>query len=224
MHTTSWKFGLGALAWLAVSCGAIRAQDVQVTSMAVGTTVQSSSLQHRFVAIHDPSCALDFVGTPTLPVVSTKGIKDSLLTYVAKITSLGIVRECDVTVQASRDVQAVEVDFAAVDVFGRFTGLYRASAVADVKVTRPLEIKRVWVCDFNDFVNQYATVAYISLVRTTDGVWQLSDSGTKAVLAECAKLCPNIGDSLVCEKGVLTTKDKAQTLVAVATGATQWPL
>lgn len=119
---------------------------------------KDSTLTREWITMHDPSMPVDLVGTVG---VTTKYVRDRLHGEYQY--------EAAFSIDATTPVSAIEVRFLTFDVWGQHVRNLVFDEISDIQVgTR--DFKGQWrLYSENDCSRHYASIAYISRVRTRDG-------------------------------------------------------
>ena len=127
---------------------------------------EKSSLDREWVTVHDPSIPADLVGTTGVDTAYESGRSRADF----KCTST-------FSVEAREALSAVEIRFLTFDVWGQHKRTLVVTEIADLAAgTHAFEAK--WrLFSENEASEYYASIAYISRVRTSDGRVVEADAG-----------------------------------------------
>jgi hypothetical protein len=144
-------------------------KDVTVTR-AAGGSIQTklsanivvnkeSTLTREWLALHDASMPAELVGTPGVTTV-----------YVPDRVRGEYQYQAAAPVQAKEDLSAVEIRFLVFDVWGQHVRTLLAEEVADIPAGSTKDLSPEWrLFSENECSKHYASIGYISRVRTKDG-------------------------------------------------------
>jgi len=147
-----------------------------LTQLPQTTTIwnDGSSLQRQFIAIHDSRLPVDIVGTPG-PTMELSGEDEYRYT-----TSMQII--------PNTQVDAVEVRFVLFDVWGDPMVTLATSRVCDFTGGQ-YRIEGAWPATEHDCRRLYASICYVSRIRTHDG--RIITAAPQPVIAEGQRFDPN---------------------------------
>ncbi len=160
-------------------------QEVVVTR-ATGGSIQTrlsaniilnkqSSITREWLALHDPNMPADLIGTPGVSTTYTSGRVSGEYYYEAKPS-----------VQAKEDLAAIEIRFLVFNVWGQHVRTLLSDEVADVAAGVTKELSPQWrVLSENEVSRHYASIGYISRIRTKDG--RVVDADPTAIVREAQK-------------------------------------
>jgi hypothetical protein len=136
---------------------------------------KQSTVTREWIALHDPSVPADLVGTPGVTTVYKDRGRSGEYQY-----------EANVSVQAKAGLAAVEVRFLVFDVWGQHVRSLVSDEVADIPAGTTKDVSPEWrVLSENEVSRHYASIAYISRVRTQDG--RVFEADTASVVREAQK-------------------------------------
>lgn len=136
---------------------------------------KESSIMREWLALHDPSMAADLVGTPGVTTVYVSGRVSGDYQYQAKVS-----------VQAKEDLAAVEIRFLVFDVWGQHVRTLVSNEIMDIASGTTKELSPEWrVLSENEVSRHYASIGYISRLRTKDG--RVIDADPTPVVREAQK-------------------------------------
>lgn len=118
-----------------------------------------SSLQRIWIVVRDPAIPAEFVGAPRIKTIyNSKGGYSGSYEYAG-----------DFSIKPSADIAALQVKFLVFDVWGQHQRSLVTSEIEDIPAGRVKEYKPRWgLHSENDASAHYASIAYISRVRTAD--------------------------------------------------------
>jgi hypothetical protein len=163
----SWVVALLATVFLGVPT-AVSEEQPRVTR-ADGGSIQTvlspnivvskgSSLRREWIATHDPACPAELVGTPGVTTVYVPDKYRGEYVYRAKWT-----------IAATEPLAAIEVRFVCFDVWGEFVKTLRSVEITDVPTGRHTFDGEWSLYSENEVGAHYASIAYVSRVRTRAG-------------------------------------------------------
>jgi hypothetical protein len=117
----------------------------------------------------------DLIGTPGVSTTYTSGRVSGEYYYEAKPS-----------VQAKEDLAAIEIRFLVFNVWGQHVRTLLSDEVADVAAGVTKELSPQWrVLSENEVSRHYASIGYISRIRTKDG--RVVDADPTAIVREAQK-------------------------------------
>ncbi len=118
-------------------------------------TNEESSLTREWVTVHDGSMPADISGTVGVETINF-GRDNS---YRAEY---GVI--------AKEALSAIEVIFLTFDIWGDYSGAFSATDIVDIEAKTIKKFNDVsWGISWKQMTEHYASIAYISKVRTRDG-------------------------------------------------------
>ena len=148
-----------------VGAFAASAQEIQrgsggpiKTELGYGIVInEDSSLQREWIVINDPNMPAS--------LVALTGVN----TYYLSGRSLGEYRyKADVTLEVKQPLSAIQVNFILFDVWGRHSKSVQMTEVKDFPVGKH-SLQGEWrIFSENDVSEYYASIGYVSRVRTAD--------------------------------------------------------
>ncbi|KPN77161.1 hypothetical protein AEA42_09695 [Shewanella sp. Sh95] len=140
---------------------------------------KESSLTREWITIHDDSLPVDIVGTTG---VSTS-YQDRNYQYVAEYS-----------IKTKEDISAIEIRFLIFDIWGNHVTNLSATDIEDTKA----EVTKTTSSKWNEYSENrvseyYASIAYISQVRTADG--RVIKANPETVLIEARKFSEKFSKS-----------------------------
>lgn len=122
---------------------------------------KESSLQREWITIHNDSIPAHLIGTVGVTTTHEKGGKYSSGRYMYN---------ADYTIKANEDLTAVEVRFLTFDIWGDLLRNLSATDIGDLKSGESRKMDAKWnVYSENEVSEYYASIAYITQVRTKTG-------------------------------------------------------
>ncbi len=131
----------------------------------------NSTLRREWVAVHDDRLPVDIVGTPgvTTTVNEGRGSREGRGSHLFEYRA-------EYTISVSEPVAAVEVKFILFDVWGIRTKTLSATVVEDFGEGEH-NLNEAWrVFPDNEVIEHYASIGYISAVRTKAGAIFTADT------------------------------------------------
>ena len=138
---------------------------------------KGSTLRREWITINDPSLPAEIVNVAGVATKYESGARYSSGRYIYKASY---------TVSSSVDLAAIEVRFLTFDIWGNHVRTLSATEVKDLKAgTRSPNTGEWNVFSETEVAEHYASIAYISHVRTSGG--KVFTSDVSAVLDEAKK-------------------------------------
>ena len=126
---------------------------------------ENSTLRREWIAVHDDRLPVDIVGTPGVTVRLREGRGSHLFEYRAEYT-----------ISASEPVVAIEVNFILFDVWESRTRTLSATTVEDFAEGEH-DLDAAWrMFRDNEVFEYYASIGYVSSVRTESGAIFTADT------------------------------------------------
>jgi hypothetical protein len=136
---------------------------------------EGSTVTREFLVLHDPSMPADVVGTPGVTTVYVPDRLRGEYQYQAKPT-----------IQTKEALSAVEVRFLLFDIWGQHVRTLLLDDISDMSAGSTMTPSGQWrVLSENEVSRHYASIGYISRVRTQDG--RVLDADPTAVIREAQK-------------------------------------
>jgi hypothetical protein len=136
---------------------------------------KESGVVREWLALHDPSMPADLVGTPGVTTV-----------YVPDRVRGEYQYKANPSVQAKEALAAVEIRFLVFDIWGQHVRTLLSDEIADMAPGSTRKLSAVWhLFSENECSKHYASIGYISRVRTKDG--QVVDADPAPVIREAQK-------------------------------------
>ncbi len=122
---------------------------------------KGSSLQREWITIHNDSIPADLVGTVGVTTIYEVG---------GRYSSGGYRYNADYTVKANEDLTGVEVRYLTFDIWGGLLRNLSVTDIVDLKSGESRKLDAKWnVYSENEVSEDYASIAYITQVRTKTG-------------------------------------------------------
>jgi hypothetical protein len=139
---------------------------------------KESSLQREWITIHNDSIPLDFVGTVGVKTIYDPGGRYSSGSYKYK---------SDFQIKSKQDLTAIETNFLVFDIWGNLIRNLSSTDILDLKSEETKNLSAKWdVYSENEVSEYYASIAYISQVRTKTG--RVIKSDIYLIVQEAQKL------------------------------------
>ena len=145
----------------------IRSVGVQVDE----NTYEQSTLRREWIAVHDDRLPVDVVGTPGVTI-----------TFASR--GRGYEYRAEYTISASEPVVAIEVNFILFDVWGVRKGTLSATDVEDFDEGEHNLIATWRVSPESEATKYYASIGYVSAVRTKAGAIFTADTASVEGVAQ----------------------------------------
>lgn len=145
------------------------------TPLGYGITLnKESSLTREWVTVHDNSLPVKMNGTVGIKTIYEPGKVRGEFNYSTKYT-----------IDVQEPIAAIEIRFLLFDIWGNHIRTLNQTEIADIKATKELSGK--WsLYSENEASEFYASIAYISRIRTQSG--RVIEGDTVIVLEEARKL------------------------------------
>jgi hypothetical protein len=136
---------------------------------------KESTVTREWLALHDPAMPADLIGTPGVTTVFVPDRLRGEYQYQAKVP-----------LQAKKALAAVEVRFLVFDVWGQHVRTLLADEITDIPAGSTKELVPEWrLYSESECSKHYASIAYISRIRTADGI--VLDADPAPVVREAQK-------------------------------------
>lgn len=129
---------------------------------------EESSLSRTWITLNDDRLPLQIIGTPGVKVEYHDGgrYSNSEYRYVANYT-----------LKSTKDIVAYEIRFVVFDVYDEHMTNLVANEIVDIKAGSPVSDYGIWrILSENDASEALSSIAYISRVRTSDGMIYTADN------------------------------------------------
>lgn len=155
------------------------------TSLGHGIVLnEDSSLQREWIAVHHDAVPVSLEGTPGVKTIYESG---------SRFSSGGFKYSASFQIEAKEPLAAVEIRFLTFDIWGEHSRSLNLTEIRDLPAgTHKLDGK--WnLFSENEASEYYASIAYISRVRTQDG--RVIASPIEPVVAEARKFSEKFTES-----------------------------
>ena len=138
---------------------------------------KESSITREWITVHDSSLPADITGTVGVKTIYEKGDRYSNGNYQYSAAY---------TITTKESIAAIEVRFLTFDIWGNHSRNLSAIDIVDMSSGTTRSFDNKWsIYSENEVSEYYASIAYISQIRTMDG--KVIKADTKAVLEQARK-------------------------------------